>query len=209
MNGGDAIAGAIAAIDARLAELDDQHIEEERAKLLTELESDAPMTDEQRRRVEVVAAADLARAERVPDGALTSATRRFLAELLAGSEVSDAVPASMTVMPGGEVYVVSAARGRVAIGSWDAAAIARGEREELGRERKALEARYRDATRGGLTRDNVIDAVIDNREPDGTWPTQEATAEALGVTDRRIRQVCGRRRWAGIVADAKARVAGG
>jgi hypothetical protein len=67
-----------------------------------------------------------------------------------------------------------------------------------------------EGSRGGRTRDEIIDAAIANREPDGTWPTQAAVAmsEALGIDPRRIRQLQGPRGWKGILADAQARVAG-
>jgi hypothetical protein len=62
----------------------------------------------------------------------------------------------------------------------------------------------------GLTRDRVIDAAIATREPDGTWGTQTKAATGpggLGLADaRRIRQVQGPRGWAGIIADAEARL---
>lgn len=62
---------------------------------------------------------------------------------------------------------------------------------------------------GGLTRDGIIDAAIENREPDGTWPTQTTVSLALGKDEgaRRIRQVQGPRGWAGILEDAEARLA--
>lgn len=62
---------------------------------------------------------------------------------------------------------------------------------------------------GGLTRDGIIDAAIEHREPDGTWPTQTTVSLELGkdVGGRRIRQVQGPRGWAGIVEDAEARLA--
>jgi hypothetical protein len=58
----------------------------------------------------------------------------------------------------------------------------------------------------GLTRDRVIEKVIANREPDGTWPTQPAVAEALGLEARRIRQVQGDGGWQGILDDAARRI---
>ena len=62
---------------------------------------------------------------------------------------------------------------------------------------------------GGLTRDDIIEAVIEHREPDGTWPTQPAVSLALGKDEggRRIRQVQGPGGWAGILKDAEARLA--
>ena len=62
---------------------------------------------------------------------------------------------------------------------------------------------------GGLTRDTIIDAAIEHREPDGTWPTQTTVSLALGNDEggRRIRQVQGPRRWAGILEDAEAKLA--
>lgn len=62
---------------------------------------------------------------------------------------------------------------------------------------------------GGLTRDRIIDAAIEHREPDGTWPTQTAVSQELGMDEggRRIRQVQGPRGWAGILEDAEARLA--
>lgn len=62
---------------------------------------------------------------------------------------------------------------------------------------------------GGLTRDDIIDAAIEHREPDGTWPTQTTVSVELGKDEggRRIRQVQGPRGWAGILEDAKARLA--
>jgi hypothetical protein len=61
----------------------------------------------------------------------------------------------------------------------------------------------------GLTRDEIIDAVIEHREPDGTWPTQPTVSLELGKDEggRRIRQVQGKRGWAGILEDAEARLA--
>ena len=61
----------------------------------------------------------------------------------------------------------------------------------------------------GLTRDSIIDAAIEHREPDGTWPTQAAVSLELGKDEggRRIRQVQGPRGWAGILEDAEARLA--
>jgi hypothetical protein len=160
MSGPDAAVAAIAAIDARVAELDEEQLENERGALLAELESGAAMTEALRGRVEAIAAADLARAERLPDGTWTAAARESLRALLDGSDVTDAVPVSMTVTAEGAVCVVSAARGQVAIGAWDAAAIARGEREELRRLRAELEAEA-SGMRGGLTRDRVVGAVVD------------------------------------------------
>jgi hypothetical protein len=62
----------------------------------------------------------------------------------------------------------------------------------------------------GLTRDRVVRAVAELRRQDGTWPTQPVTANALGLQDaRRIRQVQGPRKWAGIIADAAALLARG
>ncbi len=70
------------------------------------------------------------------------------------------------------------------------------------------EARSRDVSRGGLTREQIVDAAIANREPDGTWPKQAAVAEALRLADaRQIRNVQGQRGWLGIIADAQARLA--
>jgi hypothetical protein len=43
------------------------------------------------------------------------------------------------------------------------------------------------ADRGVRRRDRYARAVLECREPDGTWPTQEAVAEALGVTTRALR----------------------
>jgi hypothetical protein len=61
----------------------------------------------------------------------------------------------------------------------------------------------------GLTRERIVDAVIEGREPEGTWPTQSAVADALGYADsRRLRQVQGPRGWAGILNDAEARLIG-
>jgi hypothetical protein len=62
---------------------------------------------------------------------------------------------------------------------------------------------------GGLTRDDIIDAAIEHREPDGTWPTQTTVSQELGKDEggRRIRQVQGPRGWAGILEDAEARLA--
>lgn len=62
---------------------------------------------------------------------------------------------------------------------------------------------------GGLTRDDIIDAAIENREPNGTWPTQTTVSLALGKDEgaRRIRQVQGPRGWAGILEDARAKLA--
>jgi hypothetical protein len=62
----------------------------------------------------------------------------------------------------------------------------------------------------GLTRDRIVRKVAELRRQDGTWPTQPVTAEALDLKDaRRIRQVQGPRKWAGIVADAAALLAAG
>lgn len=41
----------------------------------------------------------------------------------------------------------------------------------------------------GLTIDQVVDQVVAKRAPDGSWPTQEAVAESLDVTGRRLRQL--------------------
>ena len=62
---------------------------------------------------------------------------------------------------------------------------------------------------GGLTRDSIIDAAIEHREPDGTWPTQTTVSLELGKDEggRRIRQVQGPRGWAGILEDAESRLA--
>ena len=62
---------------------------------------------------------------------------------------------------------------------------------------------------GGLTRDDIIDAAIEHREPDGTWPTQTTVSVELGKDEagRRIRQVQGPRGWAGVLEDAEARLA--
>ncbi|MBI3749111.1 MAG: hypothetical protein HY262_09750 [Chloroflexi bacterium] len=61
----------------------------------------------------------------------------------------------------------------------------------------------------GLTRDSIVDAAIEHREPDGTWPTQATVSLELGKDEggRRIRQVQGPRGWAGILEDAEARLA--
>lgn len=61
--------------------------------------------------------------------------------------------------------------------------------------------------RGGLTRDQIVEAVIATREPDGSWGTQPAAAEYLKLEDpRRIRQVQGARGWNGVLEDAEARL---
>jgi hypothetical protein len=46
------------------------------------------------------------------------------------------------------------------------------------------------APRGtGITVSDLVASAIRLREPDGTWPTEEAVAEHLDVSARRIRQV--------------------
>lgn len=54
----------------------------------------------------------------------------------------------------------------------------------------------------GLTRERIVRKVAELRRQHGTWPTEPATAEALEIGERRIRQVYGPRKWAGIIADA-------
>lgn len=56
----------------------------------------------------------------------------------------------------------------------------------------------------GLTRDTILDKVIELWDASGPFPIQPFVAEKLGVSDRRIRQVEGKRGWAGIRADAEA-----
>jgi hypothetical protein len=149
--------------------------------MLAALEGGGPVTGELQIRLATVAAADRERAERSPGRALTRATRGFLEGPPAGSEVTDAVPGSMTVTTAADVHVVSVSRGRVRIGSWDTPAIPTAERAVLLGDRAALEARDRDTMPRGLTRDQIVDAVIANREPDGTWPSD--------FVDRQVREV--------------------
>ena len=81
-------------------------------------------------RVAEFAAEDLARAWQLPEGARTRARYEFLAGLLAASGITDALP-GMTCGPGSrgvDIFVRSAARGRVRIGSWDEAAVTAAER---------------------------------------------------------------------------------
>jgi hypothetical protein len=58
---------------------------------------------------------------------------------------------------------------------------------------RLIKVRY--GTRGGpppgqgLTVDQIVAAVLANERPDGSWPTQEAVAEVLNVSPRRVRQV--------------------
>ena len=61
---------------------------------------------------------------------------------------------------------------------------------------------------GGLTVETIIRAAIDQREPDGTWPTLAATAEALGKSVERVRQVARPAGgWHGIIGAAKEQIA--
>ncbi len=119
--------------------------------------------------------------------------------------------------PGGRVTVESRAAARSA----DHHGAVRGpgrteldgaERGEQTRERSGIEqARSKGGSPPGwgLTRDNIVDAAIEHREPDGTWPTQATVSLELGKDEggRRIRQVQGPRGWAGILEDAEARLA--
>jgi hypothetical protein len=208
MNANDR-AATLAAIEARLAELDEESRERERAELLAEIDRESPLSDSLRDRIARFAAVDLERAERMPEGAYTLAARRFLADLLARSGLTDVMPGwTVDRMPDGPacVYAKSFSRGRVCIGEWDGQAVRDLEREELERARAELIAA--DGSRAGLTRDRIIVAILEARETDGTWPTQAAVAESLGLADaRRIRQVQGPGRWPGVIADAKARLA--
>ncbi len=195
----------IRAINARLAEIAEQDRESQRLAILGELDR-GPLSDELRSRIEAFSAEDRARSEQMPDGARTLAIRGFLTGLLADSGITDVLP-GMSVR-GWDVYVGSATLGPVMLGRWDEVAIGAAERGILLAARADAEARARDASRGGLTRDQIIDAAIANREPDGTWPKQAAVAEALRLADaRQIRNVQGPRGWAGIIADALDRLA--
>jgi hypothetical protein len=61
---------------------------------------------------------------------------------------------------------------------------------------------------GGLTVETIIRAAIDQREPDGTWPTLAATAEALGKSVERVRQVARPAGgWRGILDAAEEQIA--
>ena len=196
----------IGAIDARLAELAEEKRERQRTALLAEI-GEKPSPEGLTNRIAEFAAEDLVRAWTMPGGALTRAAYEFLAGLLNASGITEAQP-GLNADAEGDIYAVSASRGRVKIGVWDEAAITAAERGFLIIARAEAEQRSRDLSRGGLTRDQIIDAAIANREPDGTWPKQAAVAEALRLADaRQIRNVQGRRGWPGIIADAKARLA--
>ena len=52
-------------------------------------------------------------------------------------------------------------------------------------------------------RERLIRLVLDLREPDGTWPTQEAVAAVRGCTTRWVQVVQGPGGWAGILASAE------
>lgn len=68
----------------------------------------------------------------------------------------------------------------------------------------ALERRRGGAPGGyGLRREAIVQAVVAKREPDGSWPTQQRVAEALGYSVERVKQTQGPRGWAGILADAE------
>jgi hypothetical protein len=95
--------------------------------------------------------------------------------------------------------------------TWAEAQKVRSDREAARQdERKAAIARLAlpaDVSRGGLTRERIIDQILESRVPDGTMPTQPVVAEGLGLADaRRIRQVQGPRGWPGLIADARARL---
>lgn len=51
----------------------------------------------------------------------------------------------------------------------------------------------------------IAEAVVANREPDGTWPTQPTVAETLGLTDRRLRQIAA---WRDVLTRAEEIAAG-
>ena len=95
-------------------------LERERAALLSLLDGDEPMTDEVRRRISAVAAADSERAMTADDldGRLGRALGEQYAALFAESGIDDAEPGS-TTQDDDRVYVRSRSRGRVEIGRLD------------------------------------------------------------------------------------------
>jgi hypothetical protein len=111
------------------------------------------------------------------------ALRRRLADI---GTLEEIVAAMDDAAPAGELEIFRHAR-LLALGT-----VGGRPRHELRRIVAAWRARH---PRGGapagtgLTVERVVAAVIERREPDGTWPTQATVAESLGVTDRRIRAI--------------------
>jgi hypothetical protein len=99
-------------------------LEQERAALGAVIDSDEPLTKDQKRRLVDVVMADLDHAARDPSisGRIGRDLAVLLAELFAASGVTDAEPGSMTGRAmddgtGTEFYVRSRSRGRVSIGT--------------------------------------------------------------------------------------------
>jgi hypothetical protein len=71
-------------------------------------------------------------------------------------------------------------------------------------ERRAAAEQRREKAGGppkglGMTLDDQARKALELREPDGTWPNQEAVANKLGVTDRTLRKVC---KWEAVLERA-------
>lgn len=104
--------------------MSDDRLERERAALLAEIVPGQPLTEDQKRRVVEVSAADLDRAARDQSigGRIGRDLAAQVAELFATSGVTDAEPGSATGQAtddgtGTEFYVVSRSRGRILIGT--------------------------------------------------------------------------------------------
>lgn len=138
------------------------------------------MTEQER--IFRVLAHDLERAERVPQVAFTHAARAFLATLLRACDVTDAVPASMSVSVDGNVSVESESRGRVRVGTWNALAIREAERKELHRLHEGADGRDRSLIQARLDELDAEESAEVERERAALFEVLDSPSDLKGPT---------------------------